>query len=74
MTKEVENRVRRFRAQRWVLDTIIRTVGVTWDQGDMDYALFPCGISALGDFLRFERSIKKYNDIARKYSNAAKFR
>lgn len=74
MSKEVENRVRRFREQRWVLDNIIRTVGVTWDQGDMDYALFPCGISALGDFLRVERSIKKYNDIAREYSNAAKFR
>ncbi|MDQ4069349.1 MAG: alpha/beta hydrolase [Actinomycetota bacterium] len=74
MSKNVENRVRRFREQRWILDNVIRTVGVTWDQGDMDYALFPCGITALGDFLRVERAIKKYNDIAREYSNAAKFR
>jgi dienelactone hydrolase len=66
----VERRVDRFRQQRWVLDNVIRTVGVTWDQGDMDFALFPCGIGALGDFLRVERNVKKYNDIAREYSAA----
>lgn len=74
MSKDVENRVRRFREQRWILDSIIRTVGVTWDQGDIDFALFPCGIAALGDFLRAERTIKKYNDIAREYSSAGKAR
>lgn len=71
MSKEVETRVRRFKEQRWILDNVIRTVGVTWDQGDMDYALFPSGIAALGDFLRVEKKIKKYHDIAREYSAAA---
>ncbi|MEZ0095572.1 alpha/beta hydrolase [Streptacidiphilus sp. EB129] len=70
----VETRVERFREQRWVLDNVIRANGVTWDQGDMDFALFPCGIGALGDFLRVERNVKKYNDIAREYSAAAKHR
>jgi len=74
MSKGVENRVKRFREQRWILDSVIQTCGVTWDQGDIDFSLFPCGITALGDFLRVERSVKKYNDIAREYSNAAKFR
>lgn len=71
---EVEKRVQRFREQRWVLDSVIRTVGVTWDQGDMDFALFPCGIGALGDFLRVEKNVKKFNDIAREYSAAGRRR
>ena len=71
---DVERRVDRFRQQRWVLDSIIRTVGVAWDQGDIDFALFPCGIGALGDFLRVERNVKKYNDIAREYAAAARHR
>jgi cephalosporin-C deacetylase-like acetyl esterase len=71
MSNEVENRVQRFKEQRWILDNVIRTVGVTWDQGDMDFALFPCGIGALGDFLRVENNVKKYNDIAREYAAAA---
>jgi len=71
MSSKVENRVKRFREQRWILDNVIQAVGVTWDQGDMDFALFPCGISALGDFLRVEKNIKKYNDIAREYGAAA---
>lgn len=70
----VERRVERFREQRWVLDNVIRTVGVTWGQGDMDFALFPCGIGALGDFLRVERNVKKYNDIAREYAAAGRRR
>ncbi|PYC72730.1 hypothetical protein C7C46_25610 [Streptomyces tateyamensis] len=70
----VERRVERFREQRWVLDNVIQAVGVTWDQGDMDFALFPCGIGALGDFLRVERNVKKYNDIAREYAAAAQHR
>ncbi len=71
---QVERRVERFREQRWVLDNIIRTVGVTWGQGDMDFALFPCGIGALGDFLRVEHNVKKYNDIAREYAAAGRRR
>ncbi len=71
MSSEVERRVKRFSEQRWILDNIIDAVGVTWDQGDMDFALFPCGIGALGDFLRIEQNVKKYNDIAREYSAAA---
>ena len=74
MSNEVERRVRRFSEQRWILDNVIRAVGVCWDQGDIDYALFPCGIIALGDFLRVERAVKKYNDIAREYSAAATMR
>jgi len=74
MSRNVEHRVERFREQRWILDNIIQAVGVTWDQGDIDFALFPCGIAALGDFLRVEKSVKKYNDIAREYGAAASAR
>jgi len=74
MSNQVENKVKRFQEQRWILDNVIRTVGVTWNQGDVDFALFPCGILALGDFLRVERNVKKYNDIAREYAAAATHR
>jgi cephalosporin-C deacetylase-like acetyl esterase len=71
ISNDAENRVQRFKEQRWILDNVIRTVGVCWNQGDMDFALFPCGIGALGDFLRVEKNVKKYNDIAREYAAAA---
>ena len=29
----VENRTKRWREQRWLLDSIIKTVGPEWDQG-----------------------------------------
>ena len=32
-TARMENRTKRWREQRWLLDSVIKTVGPEWDQG-----------------------------------------
>ena len=32
MATPVERRMKRWQEQRWILDSIIRTVGIEWDQ------------------------------------------
>jgi hypothetical protein len=43
-------RVRRLAEQRWLLDAVIQTVGLQWDQGRIGYAEGPCGFLAQPDF------------------------
>jgi len=47
----VERRMKRWQEQRWILDSIIKTVGVEWDQNRIGYTLGPCGPEATSDFM-----------------------
>ena len=62
---------KRWQAQRWVLDNIIRTVGVDWDQGRSFYLQAPCGTDAFADFQGLRQRIQKFGDIAREFGRAA---
>jgi dienelactone hydrolase len=62
---------RRWQAQRWVLDNIIRTVGVDWDQGRSFYLQAPCGTDAFADFQAIRQRVQKFSDIAREFGRAA---
>jgi dienelactone hydrolase len=62
---------KRWQAQRWVLDNIIRTVGVDWDQGRSFYLQAPCGPDAFADFQGLRQRIQKFGDIAREFGRAA---
>jgi hypothetical protein len=33
MSDKADGRMKRWQEQRWILDAVIRTVGVEWDQG-----------------------------------------
>lgn len=67
-------RTRRMSEQRWLLDNIIRTVGVDWDQGRTRYTAYPCGLDAEPDFARVRDRVRKFADIHREFAVAAERR
>jgi cephalosporin-C deacetylase-like acetyl esterase len=74
MSPKVEKRMKRWQEQRWILDAVIKTVGVDWDQGRIGYTMRPCGPEATFDFMGVKSRIQKFSDIAREFSRAAKRR
>ncbi|HEY7941121.1 MAG TPA: alpha/beta hydrolase [Candidatus Limnocylindrales bacterium] len=65
---------RRFREQRWLLDNVIRLVGVDWDQGRSRYLAQACPQEAEGDFTRVRERVRKFADIDREFAAAARRR
>lgn len=54
---------RRWHEQRWVIDSILRTDGLEWDQPRVAYTLRPMGVDANPDFAVAKSSISKFADI-----------
>ena len=52
MAKNVDTRMKRWMEQRWLLDTVVRTVGLEWDQARLAYMSAPGGPEATGEFRR----------------------
>lgn len=71
MNAATERKMKRWQEQRWLLDAVVQTVGVEWDQARVAYTLGPCGPDATGDFIGIRSRVRKYNDIAREYTRAA---
>lgn len=67
----VERRMKRWQEQRWILDNIVKTVGVEWDQNRIGYTLGPCGPGATFDFMGVRNRIQKFSDISREFGRAA---
>src|ERR1700693_6501376 len=65
---------RRFREQRWLLDNVIRLVGVDWDQGRSRYMALACPPDAEGDFGRVRERVRKFTDIHREFAAAGRRR
>ena len=74
MTIPVERRTKRWQEQRWILDNIIQSVGVEWDQARIGYTLGPCGPEAAYDFNVVRQRVKKFADIAPQFAAAARRR
>ena len=74
MSTKAEGRMKRWQEQRWILDAVIRTVGVEWDQGRLRYGAAPGGSQAAGEFRTVGSKIKRVGDFVREFSNAAKRR
>src|SRR5215203_6516408 len=55
---------RRFREQRWLLDNVIRSVGVDWDQPRTLAYNAACGPEANADFAAIRSRVQKYADIS----------
>lgn len=62
---------RRLREQRWLLEAVIRQVGVDWDQGRSRYTAYAAGIDAEPDFQRVRERVRKLADIHREFAIAA---
>jgi dienelactone hydrolase len=66
--------VRRFDAQRWLIDNIIRANGIDWDQPRSLYIHAPCGIEANADFAVIRERVKKMADIGPAFAAVARRR
>ncbi|HYY24364.1 MAG TPA: prolyl oligopeptidase family serine peptidase [Candidatus Udaeobacter sp.] len=71
MRAETEQKMRRWREQRWLLDQVIQTRGLDWDQGRTAKILRNCGPSAQSDIQEISRRVQKFVDIPREFSRAA---
>ena len=74
MSSKVDRRMKRWQEQRWILDAVIQTVGVEWDQARLAYMSAPGGPEAVAEFHRVGATIKKAADIDRAFVTAAKRR
>jgi dienelactone hydrolase len=66
--------LRRWTEQRWLLDNIIRSVGIDWDQPRTITYNTPCGPEANADFAGIRERVKKYADISPAFETAARRR
>ncbi len=64
--------VRRFDEQRWLLDAVIRTVGIEWDQARIAAKARPIGPEAEHLFRACAQRIRKFEDIYREFSREAR--
>ncbi len=71
MRIETERKVRRWREQRWILDQIIESRGIDWDQGRTGKMIRNCGRKVEHDLADVCRRIKKFADIPREFAAAA---
>ncbi len=74
LDKRGEPQVRRFNAQRWLLDNVIRANGIDWDQPRSLYLNAPCGIEANADFAGIRERVKKMADIGPAFATVARRR
>ena len=68
MRVETERKMRRWREQRWLLDQVIQTRGLDWDQGRTGKILRNCGPGVESDLREISRRIQKFVDIPREFS------
>jgi dienelactone hydrolase len=74
VTDAGEPRVRRFDEQRWVLDNVIRAVGLDWDQPRTVYWNAPIGFEGAADFAAIRQRVQKYADITPAFEATARRR
>src|SRR5215470_16294860 len=65
---------RRWTEQRWLLDNIIRSVGMDWDQPRSIYLSTPCGPEANADFTVIRQRIAKLADASPAFEAVARRR
>jgi dienelactone hydrolase len=71
MRIETERKMKRWREQRWLLDQVIQTRGIDWDQARTGKILRNCGPGVEKDLREVCDRIKKFVDISREFSQAA---
>lgn len=65
---------RRWHEQRWVIDSVLRTDGLEWDQPRVAYTLRPMGIDGTPDFRTAQSRITKFADITPVFTELAELR
>lgn len=65
---------RRWHEQRWVIDSVLRTDGLEWDQPRVAYTLRPMGVDGTPDFAVARSRISKFADITPVFAELARLR
>lgn len=65
---------RRWKEQRWLVDSVVKTVGIEWDQARISSKSRPAGAEAEAEFRSVAARIKKYDDIPREFAAQAQKR
>jgi dienelactone hydrolase len=74
MRAKTENMVRRWKEQRWLMDSVIQAVGMEWDQPRLGYTMYPAGPDAVADFRTVGMRVRKFADMHREFGAAARRR
>ena len=72
MRAKVERRSKRWSQQRWLLDTVLATIGVEWDQERLAHYARPAGPAAAGVFRAAGARMKKFSDCHREFAAAGR--
>jgi pimeloyl-ACP methyl ester carboxylesterase len=64
-------RSRRFREQKWLLDSVISTVGLDWDLLRMSQVTAPVGFEGMGDWSQVASKVKRFDDISPSFAEVA---
>jgi len=62
---------RRFREQKWLLDMVISSVGLDWDQLRMAITTAPVGFEGLGDWAMVAGRAKRYDELSPAFAAGA---
>jgi len=65
---------RRWHEQRWIIDSVLRTDGLEWDQPRVAYTLRPMGIDGTPDFRVAQSRITKFADLTPVFTELAERR
>lgn len=74
MRAKTEQMVRRWKEQRWAIDSIIQAIGVEWDQPRLGYTMYPAGPDAAADFRTVGMRTRKFADMHREFGAAGRRR
>jgi fermentation-respiration switch protein FrsA (DUF1100 family) len=62
---------RRWHEQRWIIDSVLRTDGLEWDQPRIAYTMRPMGVDSSGDFHLARTRISKFADYTPVFTELA---
>jgi dienelactone hydrolase len=66
-----ERGARRFREQKWLLDSVISTTGLDWDLLRMATVTAPIGFEGMGDWAVVASKAKRFDDISPSFESVA---
>lgn len=65
---------RRFREQKWLIDTVIGTVGLDWDQLRSAVTIAPSGMEGAGDWAVIAKTVHRFDEISPAFEAGAERR
>jgi hypothetical protein len=72
MRAKTEQKVKRWKDQRWLIDSVIAAIGMEWDQPRLNYTMYPAGPAAIADFRAVGMRVRKFADMHREFAAAAR--